>query len=345
MQIQNQKRNRHVTAQWVIILVLTILVPAAGCTQNMERKTMSKNNEQSITYGAGRFVIDIPVSMQFSGGYSLVDRDLTEMVRPNSDLNKEALTEWDLSIQKIKRITPPAGKEIALIEEREITGIGKWCKAALYYHEPFDSEYGSLDLLLSSGKSVLWIRTRDKKIAAKDIVYGISSDLARAYRPPTSPNRRVEVIPGKDSFYLRYGAIDLPFEYEESVDIVFSGHSLDEEMSLEIETDVLQEPETESLIDQLTAIIVTKWAPGFEIDKIRTRKRTAAGLKGEEVVYLGTETDTNDKNYYFMWGYPGKKDDAHHPFIKISMSAKADRLEEKLALWDAVLDSMRPAGR
>ena len=305
---------------------------------------MSKNNDQTITYGAGRFVIDIPVSMQFSGGYSLQARDLEEIVRPKSDLNKEVLMDWGSNIQRINEIDPPMGIEKALIEERNIVGVGKWCKAALYYHEPFDSKQSSLDLLLNTGHTALWLKTRGKKIAAKEITYEISSNIARAYRPPSPPIGRAEVIPGKDSFYLRYGAIDLPFEYEESVDIVFKGHPLDDDLIITVETEVVEVVYKVGLQDRLVEMLASVSGMGFKAEKFRTRKRTVGGLKGEEVVYRGKEED-GEQALYFMWDFPGEKNSAHAPNIIITMMGRDGHLDEKLALWDAVLDSMRPAGR
>jgi hypothetical protein len=83
-------------------------------------------------------------------------------------------------------------------------------------------------------------------------------------------------------------------------------------------------------------------AAGRSHDK--TRKRKVAGLKGEEVVYRGTEAE-GEKTLYFMWDFPGEKNSAHATYTIVSMMGRDDHLEEKLAIWDALLDSMRPAGR
>ncbi|MCJ8503098.1 T6SS immunity protein Tli4 family protein [Desulfatitalea sp. M08but] len=68
-----------------------------------------------------------------------------------------------------------------------------------------------------------------------------------------------------------------------------------------------------------------------------------AGLKGEELIIRGTEDGKTALN--FQWDYPGRENDNHHPRIGFMMDSEDGRLEEKLALWDAVLNAMRPAGR
>lgn len=304
---------------------------------------MTEHQEETITYGAGRFVIDIPASMQFSGIYSLQGREIKETLLAEDESDQHTLTEWQSHLQRIYQTKPPRGRDNALIDAVEITGIGQWCKASLYYHDPEDFEFGSFDLLCHQGTTCVWIKAWDKKLAAKDIVYEISTDLARAYRPPTEGEERVAVLPDKDAFYLRCGAIDLPFEYEEGVDIVFRGHPLDSGLSLEIETNVVQEVYSAGLLERFAAAIATNYAPGVKVEKVRAGKRTVAGLKGEELIVRGTEDGKTAFN--FQWDYPGRENDSHHPRLGLMMDSKDGRLEEKLALWDAVLNSLRPAGR
>lgn len=305
---------------------------------------MTENKEETITYGAGRFVIDIPASMQFAGSYSIQGTDVIETVWPEGDSDTHAQTAWRGRLDQINTIEPPDLKDETIIELKELPGIGRWCKAVLFYHKPISQNTVSLHLLVQFGKNGLWLKDRDIRSSARDIAYEISTDLARAYRPPFENENRVAVLPDRDSFYLRYGAIDLPFEYDESVKILFRHHPLDDIMVLDVETDVVQQVEQHGLMDRLAAVILTKFVPGLKIKKIRTRKRTVAGMRGEEVVYRGIEDD-GDSGLYFAWEYPGQPNSAHFPNIQIGLRARDDNLEEKLVLWDAVLDSMRPAGR
>jgi len=329
---------------WIIITFFFALIPTGGCAKNMGNEVMSNYTEETIIYGAGRFVIDIPVFMQFSGNYVIQTFNIVEVAWAENNSNQRTILDWNNHRDSLARRNAPKWVSSAVIEEKTLPAIGKWCKLLFYYPDPIDTAYGAIDLLVDFGNIGVWFRTKNMKIAAKEIVYEISTNLARAYRPSTEQHGRVVVIPKKDSFYLRHGAIDLPFEYQERVGIGFTGHPIDSKLALGIETTVVHEIEKTGLIDRLGAVILSKYEPGLKVEKIRTRKRVVAGIKGEEVVYRGIEPKS-DAALYFMWDFPGLPDSAHFPNIVIDMIAKNERLEEKLALWDNVLDSMRPAGR
>ncbi len=302
---------------------------------------MHRFNEPTRTYGIGRFVVDIPASMTFAGGYSFQGRKIEEIVWQDEE---EALNTWNHHIEKISRREAPQGMPNALIEEREVDGIGVWCKTVLYFNEPLDPHYGAMDLLVNTGPTGLWIKAWDKKLSTKETIYEISTDIARAYRAPEMRFDRADVMESRDAFYLRYGAVDLPFEYKESVHIVFKKHPLDSQLVLSIDTDVVDKVYPIGLMDRLSAMIATNFVPGLKIEKIRTRKRVVGGLKGEEVIYKGTEDD-GTRGLCFAWDFPGQENAPHAPNMVIDMLAQDNHLEEKLALWDAILNSLRPAGK
>ncbi len=304
---------------------------------------MHRFNEPTRTYGVGRFVVDIPAAMTFAGGYSIRTCRIEEFVWDNPFDQNEVTAAWDDLIAQIRTIAPPKGKDTAIIEIRDFSQEDFICKSILYNKEPLDPEYGYLILLVKKGPVGLWIQT-DGKLVAKDIIYDVGTEVARAYRAPEKRFDRVEVMEGRDAFYLRYGAVDLPFEYKESVDIVFRKHPLDKQLVLSVESDVVDKVYPIGLMDRLTTMISTNLVPGLKIEKIRTRNRIVAGLKGEEVIYRGIEND-GTRGLCFSWDYPGQENAPHAPNMVIDMLAQDDHLEEKLALWDAILESLRPAGR
>lgn len=317
-----------------------------SCNANNGKEEIEMQKEQTITYGVGRFVIDIPASMQYRGGsYRMIGYSIEEIMWPDADSGKEAENIWYANLDKIKKLEAPDGYESALIEVKDIAHIGKSCKAVLFFNEPSDTEYGSLHMLINSGVTGVWIKARDKKLTAKDTIYEIASDLAKAYRPPTHRLGKASVLKNVDSFYLQYGAIDLPFEYKESVDIGFKGHKLDKYLEFGIETDVVDKVEKVGLMKRMTAIIALKMVPGFKLEKIRSNKREIAGLSGEEIIMRGTDTDDNETTINFVWEFLGKENSSHQPWIKIDMETEDGQIDEKLALWDSILDSLRPAGR
>ena len=310
---------------------------------------MNSFNEPTITYGTGRFVVDIPAAMSFAGGYHLRNRKIEEVIWRDTDTEKAAEQAWKKRLTEIEAMPPPQGVEKALIETIDFSDIQKWCRAVFYYGDPLDTELpdiplkGYLDILCHTGRTDLWITSYGKS-SAKDFMYSKSTDIARAYRAPEKRFDRAEVIDGRDAFYLRYGAVDLPFEYKESVHIVFKKHPLDSQLVLSIDTDVVDKVYPIGLMDRLSAMIATNFVPGLKIEKIRTRKRIVAGLKGEEVIYRGIESD-GTRGLCFAWDYPGQENAPHAPNMVIDMLAQDDHLEAKLALWDAILNSLRPVGK
>jgi hypothetical protein len=47
----------------------------------------------------------------------------------------------------------------------------------------------------------------------------------------------------------------------------------------------------------------------------------------------------------FTWLYTGKTDSGDAPKISIEMETPDGRAEEKMKVWDAILDSIQPVGR
>ena len=346
MQAQNQNRDGKVLKSlWRVAVLAVILLLSIACNQNSGKKAMENQKEQTITFGVGRFVIDIPVSMQYRGGtYRMRDRSIEEVMWPDADKDKESETLWNTHIEGIKKLKAPNGFENALIEIKDIENIGKSCRAVLFFNEPLDTAYGTLHIFLDSGSTAVWIKARDKKIASKDFTYQKSTDLAKAYRPPSHRLGKADVLTNRDSFYLEHGAVDLPFEYKESVDLGFQGHAIDKHLELSIETEVVHEVEQSGLIERFKAVIATNYAPGLKIDKIKTGSRTVAGMEGEEIIYRGTEDD-GEVEISFVWEHPGVAKNAHLPNVIIDMATTDGQFDEKLAVWDTILDSMRPAGR
>ena len=161
-------------------------------------------------------------------------------------------------------------------------------------------------------------------------------EIARAYRIIDKDH-----LPKENWFYLQHGAIALPYLEQEETYARFEGHPLD--LKLEIETRAVHKVSESGLLDRLTAALAMKFAPGVDIDKIRSGKRTVAGIKGEELIMRGTEGGETELS--FTWLFPGEKDSREHPKISIEMESPDGQLEEKLKIWDAILDSMQAVRR
>lgn len=144
----------------------------------------------------------------------------------------------------------------------------------------------------------------------KDKLIDAINDIVRSYRSPVSILSNKVTIKAQPSFYLQYGAVDLPYKYSEKIYTRFEGHPLDQYLKVEIEINVVSKVEETNIIERLSAAVASNFAPGLSIDKLRTESREVAGLKGDEVVIRGTE-DGNSK-LSFSWRFPGEKNQLSH---------------------------------
>ena len=171
----------------------------------------------------------------------------------------------------------------------------------------------------------------------KEDLVGDFTEIARAYKP-ISPHYDP---PQKNWFFLEHGAIMLPYLEQEETYARFEGHPLD--VKLEVKTTAVHKVSDSGLVDRLSASLAMNFAPGVDVDKIRTGKRTAAGLNGEEVIFRGTQNGESELS--FTWLYTGQVDSGDAPKISIEMEAPDGKVDEKLKLWDALLNSFKPIGR
>ena len=134
----------------------------------------------------------------------------------------------------------------------------------------------------------------------------------------------------------------LPYARAEKTYSRFEGHPLD--LKLEVEMKETLKVEKLGVAERLAASMATRFAPGVDVDKIRSRSRAAAGLNGEELV-MRMSAGGEDTQIQFGWEYRGKVDSGEHPEIQITMETPDGNLKEKLKVWDAVLDSFKPMYR
>ena len=153
--------------------------------------------------------------------------------------------------------------------------------------------------------------------------------------------RNLKGLQSDNRFYLQHGAINLPYSEEEESIARFEGHPLKLTLLIEMYMDFTKDIEDVSLINgtraMLAAALIT---PGGGISKIRLRKREVAGMPGEEAVLRVREGQSKD--LVFTWQYNGKYDSGEYPTTRIEMESPDGNLSEKLEIWNAILDSMKP---
>ena len=314
-----------------------ITLPLACYSANTSRKTMTMN-DPVMTYSIGRFSISVPLSMkQAARTASLRHRELRETVW-QAGIAPEAARKaiWEKRIAEIEILQPPEGKTKALIEERDMTEQSVFARAALYFGDKDGGDRVFCDLLTARNQSGLWIKSVGVQTKVEKMMEQ-NADIARAYKivdPYYEP-------PKKDWFFLEHGAITLPYRSQEETYARFEGHPL--AVKLELETRATHEVEEHGLIERTAVAIASGYAAGVNIERIRSRKRTLAGMVGEEEVDRMKSKD--DSMLSFAWNYSGKKDSGDFPEIEITMETQDSQLDEKLKLWDALLNSFKPIGR
>jgi len=325
-----------------------VLIVSSGCTLITGKTIMAEQNKKVLktgveSYRLGRFSVEVPkVIKQAAVKYVVYYAEFDEMPWQNKKNHlHERKKNWDARLEKIKKITPPTGIKEVIIEEKDFSFDGRWSKGIAYRGNSMLEEVITWNVLIDTDLLAVWFQiegiddTRDKLIDA-------INDIVRSYRTPVNILANKVSIKSHPSFYLQYGAVDLPYKYGEEIYTRFEGHPLDQYLKLEIESNVVSKVEETNLIERLSASLASNFAPGLSIDQIRTESRVVAYLKGDEVVIRGTD-DGNSK-LSFSWRFPGEKKSAIAPEILITMETQDGDLDEKLELWDSILDSFKPLG-
>ncbi len=125
-------------------------------------------------------------------------------------------------------------------------------------------------------------------------------------------------------------------EENESTLVVFQDEPRGMQMELKTEYPWFPDSEGEpGLISGFAKTLMESWSG---VDVIRSERRSVAGMKGEEVI--GQEEKRREIN--FTWARNREKSGTQYrPRLRIDMRARAEDRELAMAIWDAVLDSIR----
>lgn len=326
-------------AAWCVLSVsvaLTVLFPACAAETKSKRETTAM-----MTYPIGRFEIDVPKAFTLAiQTQKLRYAEVTETPWPKDVPREQARKQlWEARLAEINKLNPPEGKKEVVIEAREFPDAGEWAKGVFYYGSDMTDKSANWDLLIDTGLIGVWVKSDRSKITPTGIEKMIRNltNIARAYTSGDPISRGLK----GDWFYTRHGAINLPYLWQEETYARFEKHPLG--LKLEFETRVTHQVEELGLIERTAAAITSGFAAGVDIERIRSRKRTLSGIPGDEEVDRMKSKD--DAKLSFAWIYNGKKDSGNFPEIELTMESKDGDLDEKLKVWDAVLDSFKPVGQ
>lgn len=285
----------------------------------------------------GRFSIEVPDTFKLViQQHRVRECDLIEIVWP-SNANRNSCRDeiFQARLAEIKALEPPDGMKKTIAEDRMIGKTGLWARGVYYYGNQYQEDEGYWDVLVDSGPVGLWLKFNGLSDGKEELLNWVIS-IAGSYRPRDAMNS--SNVPPPHAFSLRHGFLNLPYLDQEHTYARFEDAS--QHLKLEIKMDETHEVERGGLAEKLSDILATGFAPGLDIDKIRSHKRKVAGLKGEEIVIRTTEHA--ESTLQFGWEYQGKKDSGEYPEIQITMESPDGNLDEKLKVWDAILHSFKP---
>lgn len=326
----------------LLFLLITPIVTLLACTssEGTQKKGTHTATDKGVprmtTYPIGRFAIDVPAEMKLVHQWQrLRYAEIEEFAWPGSVPRERARDEaWKRRLAEIGKLTPPKGKERVIIETREFPGLGDWARGVFYYGANWADDEGYWLIFADSGTSGIWLTYHGLTDAKQEMLTWLL-EIARSYQSRRFGDLK---LPPGNWFYTERGAINLPYLEQETAAARFEGHPLG--LEIDIETTETHKVEEAGLIKKTMAAMATGFATGLNIDKISSRKKTVAGLDGEEEVLR--MNDGNKTVLNFAWEYRGRKDSGEYPEIRITMDSADGKLEQKLQVWDAVLNSLKP---
>jgi len=316
------------------LVALALASPACSAAAQKEAR-MSEAMAASRLECMGRFCLRVPATYLRKGAsfkFGMVG--LEEVPLPDG-AEKGFKGRWTAKRAAIAALRKPSARQDDPTGRIVWEGaLGKRFEAAMYHHSSMQ-EIGMLAGLLEREGQALSLET-DLGFGFKDGVLKRFEVIGKGWRPRTAGEPWP--VPGLNGFYLwssviaepAYGGEEAYASFEEA-----GTHAL-----LEVTTEDVVEPETKGLLARLGEASMRaglSLAGAFSV--MRSGKRTAAGEKGEELILKVDE----GKKLSFTWTFPGGKDDPDHPQIVVELTTGSEQEKEKLALWDRVLDSLRPA--
>jgi hypothetical protein len=328
---------------WFTFMLLSVMATGCNSSEGKESHPKYENlkgaRKGMNTHNIGRFSFSIPAQMLPEVHTARIrDIEVSEFQWPNgSSTEASRASAWDDNLNAITKLKKPHGIKEIIIEQRCLNLSNLWSKAVFYYGNSALDDEGFWDVLLDAGGTGVWLKYNGLLKAREEMLQWVSA-VAMAYHE-TKEGSLSQNSPG-NFFYLKYGALNIPYKHQEKSYARFKDPSLVLDLGIEMRETHKVEPKDEGLLARTAAVIATGYATGVDVKRLRSKKRTVAGLEGEEEV--DRMRDKYRTAISFGWRYAGKKDSGEHPEIVIRMESPDGKLEEKLKVWDAILDSIKP---
>jgi hypothetical protein len=336
-------------AKGICILLAFSFMACLGRQANAQLESDKTRGEIRMkTYYIGRFSVDIPEAMKEGRqSQSLRDHKITEIILPEDKAEKKRFLEekWREIIEKADKYKKLKDKTTAIVQTRDFPEIGPWAKGVLYYQDRA-CDSGFWDVLIDKGKVAILLEIpRGTLLKPESLIKSINNltKVGAAYKV----RDRSQAPPRGDYFYMQNGVIALTFLWHEDMKARFVNKGLynydPNEDYIRIGMDSTFTGQKYSVSDNMAATIESgfAFAKGVKVDRLRFGKRTVAGLEGQEE--LNRLADKEGKDFHFSWEHIAKTDSGEAPGMLISLKCPDNGDEkERLKIWDAVLNSMKP---
>lgn len=316
------------------LAVALALAAAGGCRGQAKERTMDDAAGKTERVWLGRVSLALPAGMTRHDGDCRL-RLLTlreEPLPPPSAESWQAAWAGKLAaIEAMKaRRTRPRHLYGEVVARRELAPRF----ALVAYHADNVKEAARFEALRGLEGVGLWLR-RPGDVADLEAIAAAMLQVGRSYRPRTADGPPPEKEP--QAFHLARGAVLLPFEEQESAEATFRGGPHGTEIELSTETVI--RVEQKGLFERFSESVVTAGAAfSAGVSTVRSGKKEAGGLKGEELVLR----DSEGQKLHFVWRFAGESDSGGRPEITLQMKSRAEPKQEVLAQWDALVASLRP---
>ncbi|MEM8799476.1 MAG: T6SS immunity protein Tli4 family protein [Pseudomonadota bacterium] len=278
------------------------------------------------TYCVGRQTIDVPNDARFKGQSNVFWGSTIERIGDATQTSLASLV--DEARARIMDIPPPKGLASPFISERRGENGRFW--SSVYYPNGIAGGVAAYETL-SVNEPHLYRSTGTISASKADLSYEFERKIANAISATELP------VPQEEGFCIDGGIIRLPTTYAEEAELVFL---LADAIELVIETETVDEPNTETALAMKESGLRGLEVEGFRPKVLREGKRDLNGREGDELI-----VQVEDAEGLFVWEFPGKPDDGKDPFIAIRATIPlGGDYEAALALWDLILPTLRPRG-
>jgi hypothetical protein len=331
---RGRSATRRALLRWLLSLALL------SCSRGGPKKEEGMSPEPAadmVRQCLGRFCLDVHKTMARSADtYEVQGVQIEELAWPAQVKNpwEQTFLARIARIEALKAEREDPGDPQGNIRERR-TFKPNLLQGAYFYR--YDNpELGTWGALLDAGTAGAWFQIDADSEHYEQAAQRLT-EVANAYRLLEAGVARP--TPGKNWFYLRQGVISLPFQLGEEAHARFEGHPLKVKLDVTLET--VFEIEQKGLMERFASALEKSGGTllGASIP-VRSGKRQVAGLPGEEMILKSNER--NRSNLHFLWTTPGKVSSGNHPKIVVEMESSADQTDEKMALWDILVNSIRP---